>query len=187
MGHRGELWQEFDAKYERIMNGGRSPELGNPHAGEPTFVAVATVWLFRKTKDGIEVLFQQRSENVDRHPLDYDVSAGGHINYGESLVDAAIRETREEIGVEIEPSMLHFIFSTPSLSANNIINGFLCDYTGKKDEFHFNDNEVKQVKWVPLKNFDEFIMKYAKQPLKKDTETRSLIKKRLEFYENNNS
>ena len=182
MEHAGERWQEFNARDERIENGGRDPRLGNPDKGDDVYVSVAIVWLFRRTKNGIEVLFQQRSEKVDRYPGDWDIAAGGHINYGESVVDAAVREAKEEIGAEITADMLHFVVSTPSLFKNNILREFVCDYTGQPENFHFDDGEVSQVKWVPLSEFDDFILKNAKKPLKEDAEIRSLVKKRLMTY-----
>ncbi|MBR3177716.1 NUDIX domain-containing protein [Candidatus Saccharibacteria bacterium] len=179
MVHEGELWQEFDKSGEPLMNGGRLPSLGNPKVGESVYSSVAIVWLFRKTESGIEVLFQKRSEKVDRFPGTWDIAAGGHINYGESVIDAAIREAREEIGVEIDKTMLSLAIVTPSLFANNILREFICDYTGRPDNFHFDDEEVSEVKWVPLEEFDDFIIKNAKTPLVEDVEIRSIVKQRI--------
>ena len=64
-------------------------------------------------KGRLEFLWQKRSEKVDRYPGDYDISAGGHVNLGETLVEAAIRETREEIGVKIEAKDLQFMIEAP--------------------------------------------------------------------------
>lgn len=61
------------------------------------------VWFF--TKDA-KVLIQQRGRLKDTHPLLWDVSVAGHVGSGESVTLAAVREVREEIGLEIEESDL---------------------------------------------------------------------------------
>ncbi|MBQ9016920.1 NUDIX domain-containing protein [Candidatus Saccharibacteria bacterium] len=179
MTHEAELWQEFDKAGVPLMNGGRQPSLGNPKVGEPVYTSVAIVWLFRKTASDLEVLFQKRSEKVDRFPGKWDIAAGGHINYGESVLDAAVREAKEEIGIDITKDMLSLAVTTPSLFANNILREFICDYTGHPDNFHFDDEEVSEVKWVPLEEFDDFIIKNAKAPLAEDVEIRSIVKQRI--------
>lgn len=181
--HQSELWQEFNQAGEPIGNG-RKPELGNPGIGEPVYTSVAIVWLYRKTADGIEVLFQKRSDKVDRFAGKWDIAAGGHINLGESVLDAAVREAKEEIGAEITKDNLRLVVVTPSLFANNILREFIYDYTGHPDDFHFNDEEVSEVRWVKLSDFDQFIDENAKDPLKEDGEIRSLIKDHIIFHGN---
>ena len=182
--HQGELWQEYDQAGIPLASAGREPTLGNPKSGESTYVSNAIVWLYRKTDQGLEVLFQKRSQKVDRNAGKWDVAAGGHININESIVDAAIREAKEEIGATINRDHLKLVVTTPSLFANLIMHEFICDYTGQPDDFHFNDEEVSEVKWVPISEFDDFIDQYAKDPLKEDIEIRSLIKKHIMAYGN---
>ena len=43
-----------------------------------------------------EILLQQRSHKKIIHPLLWDVSTAGHIDAGESFLEAALRETKEE-------------------------------------------------------------------------------------------
>lgn len=48
-----------------------------------------------------EVFLQQRSHLKDVAPLRWDSSAAGHLDVGEGFESAAIRETREELGIEV--------------------------------------------------------------------------------------
>jgi len=48
-----------------------------------------------------EVFLQFRSRRKDRHPLLWDSSAAGHVNAGEEYDQAAARELREELGIQI--------------------------------------------------------------------------------------
>jgi 16S rRNA (adenine1518-N6/adenine1519-N6)-dimethyltransferase len=53
-----------------------------------------------------EVYLQKRSHLKDVSPLKWDSSAAGHLDVGESYAACAIRETREEIGIDIDSTEL---------------------------------------------------------------------------------
>jgi isopentenyldiphosphate isomerase len=58
----------------------------------------AHVWIVRS--DG-RVLLQKRALVKENHPGLWDVSSAGHVSAGETAVEAAIRETEEELGVTV--------------------------------------------------------------------------------------
>lgn len=62
------------------------------------FHATVHIWFY--TEDG-ELLIQKRASNKDTHPSLWDISVAGHIGAGESILDSAIREVQEEIGLTI--------------------------------------------------------------------------------------
>ena len=167
--HFDELWQIYAPNGEPIPGAGWDSALDNPEkTGSDAIVGVAVVFLFRVNNDGVlELLWQKRSDKIDRFPGDYDISAGGHINLGESLVEAAVRETREEIGADISVDDLNFV-TERAFNKNRFAWVYAVDWTGRPDEFHFDDQEVSEVKWVPLAEADEFRKKFGKAPLKKD-------------------
>lgn len=49
-----------------------------------------------------QVFLQKRSMNKDRQPGLWDSSASGHVNCGEDYDACAVRELREEIGLELK-------------------------------------------------------------------------------------
>jgi len=63
----------------------------------------AHVWLYTKNK---EILLAQRDANKSICPLLWDVSVAGHVDAGELIVQAAIREVKEEIGLNLLPEEL---------------------------------------------------------------------------------
>ncbi len=60
-------------------------------------------------KEGRYVLLQRRSGSKDLEPNKVDVSVGGHLEAGETLLDV-VREVEEEIGLAVRPGDLHFLF-----------------------------------------------------------------------------
>lgn len=180
------MWQEFSRNGERLANGGRLPEKRNPRSNkEDVYTGTIILWLYRKTEQGMEVLFQKRSPYVDGNPNKWDVSAGGHVDYNESVIDAVAREAREEIGAEIDKDALKYAFSLAGSTGQNLFaNVYFCDWAGRKDEFHFDDNEVSEVKWVPLAEFDDFVKRNAKDSLQKAKYTLELTKYWLNYYGN---
>ncbi|HEY6892867.1 MAG TPA: NUDIX domain-containing protein, partial [Rhodanobacteraceae bacterium] len=66
----------------------------------------AHIWIL--SRDG-RFLIQRRSLRKDNNPGLWDVSAAGHLSAGESAIDAAVRETFEELGLTIRADELKFI------------------------------------------------------------------------------
>ncbi len=175
--HKDEAWQVYAPNGEPIPGSSWDSALDNPEkSGSSAIVGVAVVFLYRKNSEGeLELLWQRRSEKVDRFPGDYDISAGGHVNLGESVVQAAVRETREEIGTIISEEDLNFVTMRP-FNKNRFAWVYAVDFTGKEENFHFNDEEVSEVRWISFDETDEFREKYAKAPLKKDSLTFKCLK-----------
>ena len=58
----------------------------------------AHIWLYTQNK---EILLSQRSALKTICPLMWDVSVAGHVDAGESIMDGALREMKEEIGLTL--------------------------------------------------------------------------------------
>ncbi|MBR0430956.1 NUDIX domain-containing protein [Candidatus Saccharibacteria bacterium] len=181
--HHDELWQVYAPNGEPISGLGWESERGNPEGcNSDKIVGVAVVFLYRVKDNGeLEFLWQKRSEEIDRYPGYYDISAGGHINLGESLVEAAIRETYEEIGVSIEADDLQFLTMIP-FNKNRFAWVWGVDWSQREDDFNFNDKEVSEVRWVKYAEMEEFRKKFAKPPLQKDKLTFLFLDRWLEMH-----
>ena len=152
MEHEGEVWQELDYNGERI-NGIEPREFDYD---EVRLYSGAAVMLYRYNPEvrQVEFLFQKRAKNLRSNPESWDVSAGGHVNLDEPMIETVVRETKEEIGVEIEKEKLEF--AAKYLKDKLVIGLYFYDFSEKEDDFHFNDNEVDEVKWVGFDELDEF-------------------------------
>ena len=151
MEHYGEIWQEYDIRGERVMDGGLTP--GNP-VQEGNLYGGTAVMLYRIKDGNLEFLFQHRSKLLRGNPDKWDVSTGGHINYNESKIDSAIREAKEEIGVDLRKEDLEL--AACYVRENSYVCLYFYDFTYEKDEFFFDDNEVEEVKWVRFEDFGAF-------------------------------
>ena len=170
--HKDEMWQVYHPNGLPKESEGWDSAVGNPEeVGSDTIVGVSVVFVFRvNDSGGVDLLWQKRGEKIDRYPGDYDISAGGHINLGESCIEGAIRECREEIGANITADDLYLVTMVP-FNKNRLAWVFATDWTGREDSFSFDDGEVSEVKWVPFAEVDEFRERYAKAPLKNDKVT----------------
>jgi 8-oxo-dGTP pyrophosphatase MutT (NUDIX family) len=181
--HHNELWQLFSPNGEPIPGVGRESAIGNPDGKDADIIGVAIVFLYRVNQNGeVEFLWQKRSDEVDRYPGDYDLSAGGHINLGESPIEAAIREGREEIGVQLTKDDLEYGFMQP-FNKNRFAWLYFVNWTGRTEDFQFNDEEVSGVKWVLNKEMPEFVKNFAKPPLVKDRVAFVLIDEWLRMHD----
>jgi len=102
---------EIAAAYERALRdavewvsviGGPIKTKAEVHRDGDWHVA-AHVWI--ATPDG-RVLLQKRSTEKENWSGYWDVSAAGHLSAGETPVEAAVRETFEELGLRIAPGEL---------------------------------------------------------------------------------
>ncbi len=76
---------------------------GDPHG-------TAHIWVVRNNSSGgWDVLLQKRSQNKDSNPGCYDISSAGHIQAGDDFLPAALRELKEELGIQARPEQLEFI------------------------------------------------------------------------------
>lgn len=140
-----ELWDLYD-KYRRPA--GRTHVRGE-EIPEGYFYLVVHVWI--KNKRG-EFLISQRTESRPVFPLLWEC-VGGSVLRGESSIEGALREVREEIGIELLPQQGRLLFSKvrgdmDGRRFQDIADVWLFEYDGEPKLKNTDSGEVLQCQWM---------------------------------------
>ncbi len=126
----------------------------------------AHIWFY--TADG-DILLQQRSATKTICPLLWDVSVAGHVDAGETVRQAAVREIREEIGAHISETELQKIGvfqcfnSYPNgLLDNEFHHTFIAKTKVKIEDFLPQETEVEALKYVSIAQFHDILKSIGK-------------------------
>lgn len=117
---------------------------------------VVNVWI--KNKDD-KYLISQRSDQILSNPLLWETTCGSVLK-GESSIQGALREVKEELGIDLNINDGKLVFSTLRKKINNkIYNDFLDVYlflyNGEVSLKNATTNEVVQYKWLTVEQIKE--------------------------------
>ena len=107
-----------------------------------------------------ELLLQKRSATKKSHPNCWDISGAGHIKAGETVLEGAIRELKEELGIKINASDLKFIAtvkSTKNPKNMEFAYVYLLRCNEKVENYIFEDDEVSEVKYVYFEELEKMV------------------------------
>ena len=121
----------------------------------------AHIWVFNSQK---EVLLQKRSDLKDTFPSRWDISCAGHLALGETSMDAAIRELKEELNIEATKTDLEFVktFKTENNLPNNGVDREFNDTYFLKtpiqlSDLSYNDGEVTHTRFISIFEFKKLL------------------------------
>jgi DNA-binding transcriptional LysR family regulator/isopentenyldiphosphate isomerase len=117
------------------------------------------VWI----TDGKNILMQLRAPNKKSFPNKWDISVAGHVDAGETPLQAAKREYEEELGIEWDLGELkeNCILTKGTIENGRPANEFLFIYFVNKkidlSKLNLPEHEVADVKYIP---YGEFIKSF---------------------------
>ena len=116
-----------------------------------------TIYVLVFNKQG-EMLLQKRSPTKDLYPNCWDISVGGHVNFGDTYEDTAVRELKEELGIKANIEELEYLKEVLVKLPNSNEFFHVYKYTLKNsDTLKLESKEVSDIKWQPLLNVMESI------------------------------
>jgi len=112
-----------------------------------------------------ELLIQRRSPTKYDSPNIWTVSVAGHISAGEESMPAALREIKEEVGIEVTAEECVFIGVAiqQTVTRNNTYfnNEFNDVYLVRKDialeDFVLQEEEVAEVRYISVDEFKKWV------------------------------
>jgi isopentenyl-diphosphate Delta-isomerase len=120
----------------------------------------AHIWIYNSNGD---ILLQLRGTGKVIRPGAWDVVVAGHIMAGEGPLETAVREAKEEIGLEVKPESLVFIEVSKVQDempgwTHRVFNWV---YSLKTDldinDLEMEKEEVADLAWMPLEQFESEI------------------------------
>lgn len=141
---QNELLTEVDDNNKVIGSIPRGIAHNSPKKFYRTIYIIAT-----DNKD--RILLQKRSSTKDLYPDCWDLSVGGHVNYGKSYIETAIIELAEELGIKSTAKELKFIGEVlvKLPTSSEYFNVF--EYKIKPtDQIKTNTKEVGSVMWMTM-------------------------------------
>ena len=120
------------------------------------------VWIQNSKK---ELLIQKRGLNKTSHSSMWDISVAGHISAGENSIEAAMRETEEEMGISFDKEefiFLETIISNSVLNDGTYLNNEFQDiYFVESDhaisDYKPQESEVSEIKFIPVQDLKKII------------------------------
>ena len=102
--------------------------------------------------DENEILLQKRSRYKRANPSKWGI-CGGKVELGETPLDAGIRETFEEIGIDLDKGELKFLSMGKNAKAH-----FTVYYVRKNvniDECRIQEEELEEVRYFKIEELEE--------------------------------
>jgi len=145
-----ELWDIYDKDRQKT---GLSQERNNPMK-EGNYHLVVHVWIINEKG---EFLIQKRQPWKKGWPNMWDCSAAGCAIMGETTKDAVVRETKEELGIDLDINKAEILFSVKFSSGFDDI--WFVKQNIDIEQLELQYEEVADAKWSTYKEIKKMIQK----------------------------
>ena len=102
-----------------------------------------------------EILMQKRSPNKKVYPNLWSIFVKGHVQSGETSIDACIRELNEEVGINITCNELNYLYTIfEEVIKENFIERIFYDTYILRKDFNLNDITIQEEELSEIKLVD---------------------------------
>lgn len=131
-----------------------------------------------------EVLIQRRAADKVNFPNFWDISVAGHIDSGETAIEAALREVYEEIGANIKEGNLRYLATVPQQFVlrdgayvdNELCVIYLLTFNRRIAELTMQEEEVAELKWISLTELKKWVEEKREDLFPHDEEYKLVFK-----------
>lgn len=109
---------------------------------------------------GNKIIVPKRTMTKKLYPGRYDYSGGGHVNYGESYLEAIVREMKEELGVDIF-DIQEVAYLNPYMDDVGCFSRFFIAKYDEKQEINYSPEEVDSIHFFTV---DEILRMINENP-----------------------
>lgn len=119
----------------------------------------AVFLILTKYEDNKEYILLQKRYNTGLLDGKYDVACSGHLEKGETLYDAMIREAKEEIGIDIDKNNLKYISTIHcNFDEDEYLFALLSTDKYKGTPSIMEPDKCSELKWVDINNLPDEII-----------------------------
>lgn len=146
-----ELFDLYDKEFNKLnktMERGSSNNNGEYHL-------VVHIWI-RNSKN--QYLIQQRNKSTDKVPYQWACTAGA-VRSGETSLEGALRETKEEIGIDLYKDKLSLCkrYFVEDEKANYIVDCYLYEGDILISDCEIDTVEVRDIRYASMDTIKEMI------------------------------
>lgn len=124
-------------------------EQGEPEEGE--YKLSVHIWILNSNG---ELLIQKRKDDLKRNPGKWAYT-GGAVGAGETSLHAALRETKEEMGIEVSKEKIEYLLSFKR--EHGFVDVWLVKDDINLDDLQLQESEVSDAKWVNIKELEQLM------------------------------
>lgn len=145
------------------------------------------VWFLNSKK---QLLLQKRSKSKRAYPGAWDISVGGHISAGQTSLEAAKRETEEELGKTLPDEAFTLLFTVRQPRTEHkkdfideeFNDVYLVKYDADISDFSVQKDEVDEIRWINLDEFKRWIAGNGEPTVPHPEEYRLLLERLMKIY-----